>query len=184
MTTMRTTVCKLLGWSPVAKTGLDVNTTQGLTLAGPGLALRGYDPVAYFTEGQPVIGKATYTATYNQDAYQFATEANLQAFKAHPERFVAIWRLLRLRGLRGRKIRRRPAAVEDCGRQAVPQPQSRHSGAVGKRDPGPYRQSGQALAGDQGYDTSRTRLNLPVCVHPTPPADAGRGPQDEETLRD
>ena len=88
MTKMRTTVRKLLGRSPVVTTGLDVNTTQGLTLAGPGLALRGYDPVAYFTEGQPVIGKATYTATYNQAAYQFATEANLQAFKAHPERYV------------------------------------------------------------------------------------------------
>jgi YHS domain-containing protein len=88
MTKIRTTVRKLLGRSPVVTTGLDVNTTQGLTLAGPGLALRGYDPVAYFTEGQPVIGKATYTATYNQAAYQFATEANLQAFKAHPERYV------------------------------------------------------------------------------------------------
>jgi YHS domain-containing protein len=88
MTKSRNTVRKLFGQSPVVAAGLDVNTTQGLTLAGPGLALRGYDPVAYFAEGKPVIGKAMYTATYNKAAYQFATEANLQAFKANPEKYV------------------------------------------------------------------------------------------------
>jgi YHS domain-containing protein len=88
MTTFRTIVRKLFGRSPVVQAGADVNTTHGLTLAGPGLALRGYDPVAYFTAGKPVIGTATYTATYNGAAYQFATEAHLQAFKANPAQYV------------------------------------------------------------------------------------------------
>jgi YHS domain-containing protein len=88
MTTLRTLVRKLLGGSATPLAGVDVNTTHGLTLAGPGLALRGYDPVAYFTEGKPVIGKATYTATYNGATYQFASEAHLQAFKANPAQYV------------------------------------------------------------------------------------------------
>jgi len=88
MTTLRTLVRKLFGGSPAPVAGIDVNTTHGLTLAGPGLALRGYDPVAYFTEGKPVIGKATYTAMYNGATYQFASEAHLQAFKANPAQYV------------------------------------------------------------------------------------------------
>ena len=88
MTKIRTALHQIFGRSPVVTTGIDVNTTQGLTLAGPGLALRGYDPVAYFTEGKPVIGKAAYTATYRNATYQFASEANLQAFQANPETYV------------------------------------------------------------------------------------------------
>ena len=60
MTKIRTLVRKMFGRLPADHVGVDVNTTHGLTLAGPGLALRGYDPVAYFTKGTPVIGKATY----------------------------------------------------------------------------------------------------------------------------
>jgi len=52
------------------------------------LALRGYDPVAYFTEGKPIIGTATYTATHHAATYRFATEANLDAFKANPDQYV------------------------------------------------------------------------------------------------
>ncbi len=88
MTKIRTFTRKMFGRLPVDHAGVAVNTTQGLTLAGPGLALRGYDPVAYFTEGKPVIGTATYTATYNEATYRFTTEENLKAFNATPEKYV------------------------------------------------------------------------------------------------
>lgn len=88
MSKIRTIVRKLFGGSSVALAGVAVNTTQGLTLAGPGLALRGYDPVAYFTEGQAVLGTATYTATYNGATYRFATQAHLETFKANPGQYV------------------------------------------------------------------------------------------------
>ncbi len=99
MTTIRTLVPRTLiavltaamlmfGLLPAALAGPDVNTTQGLTLAGPGLALRAYDPVAYFTEGKPVIGKATYSATHHEATYRFATKAHLKAFKSNPEKYV------------------------------------------------------------------------------------------------
>jgi len=76
MTTMHTMVPKtliavlaastlLFGLLSAALAGPEVNVTQGLTLAGTGLALRGYDPVAYFTEGRPVMGQATYAAVHS-----------------------------------------------------------------------------------------------------------------------
>ena len=81
-------VALIMGLSAVALAGADVNTTRGLTSDGPGLALRGYDPVAYFTEGKPVLGQAKYSAAHNEATYRFATKANLRMFKADPEKYV------------------------------------------------------------------------------------------------
>ena len=88
MAKIRTLIPRMFGRSSVARSGADVNTTQGLTLAGPGLALRSYDPVAYFTEGKPVIGTATYTATHNGATYRFASQENLEVFKSNPDKYV------------------------------------------------------------------------------------------------
>ena len=43
-----------------AQAANDVNVSTGVTLAGPGLAAHGYDVVAYFTDGKPVIGSDAY----------------------------------------------------------------------------------------------------------------------------
>jgi YHS domain-containing protein len=68
--------------------GPDVNTSGGYTLAGAPLALRGYDPVAYFQDGKPVLGSAKYSAVHAGAAYQFASEENLKLFKKTPERYA------------------------------------------------------------------------------------------------
>ena len=83
-----TAVTLIVGLSPVALAGVDVNTTRGLTITGPGLALHGYDPVAYFTEGKPVMGQATHATTHNDATYRFSSKANLKAFKASPAQYV------------------------------------------------------------------------------------------------
>ena len=44
--------------------------------------------MAYFTDGKPVIGQATYTATYHEATYQFAIAAHLQTFQANPTQYV------------------------------------------------------------------------------------------------
>jgi len=99
MTTMHTMVPKaliavlaastrLFGLLSAALAGPEVNVTQGLTLAGTGLELRGYDPVAYFTEGRPDMGQATYAAVHSGATYRCATQAHLQAFEANPETYV------------------------------------------------------------------------------------------------
>lgn len=53
-----------------------------------GIALHGYDPVAYFTEGRPTPGSARYTATHEGAVYQFATEEHRARFEANPSNYA------------------------------------------------------------------------------------------------
>lgn len=55
---------------------------------GSGFAIQGYDPVAYFTEGEPVKGSDDFTATYDGATYRFASAANRDAFVADPEKYA------------------------------------------------------------------------------------------------
>jgi len=51
---------------------------------GAGMAISGYDPVAYFTESKPMKGKAEYTLEYDGAMWQFASMENRDMFKADP----------------------------------------------------------------------------------------------------
>lgn len=53
-----------------------------------GLAIRGFDPVAYFREGRPVRGGAAHTHAWRGATWRFATAANRDAFVADPVRFA------------------------------------------------------------------------------------------------
>ena len=59
-----------------------------INLDSSGLALKGYDPVAYFTERKPVQGKAEFTAGHEGATYRFSSAANRDAFAAAPEKYV------------------------------------------------------------------------------------------------
>lgn len=61
----------------------------GLTVfAERGLAIRGYDPVAYFVEGRPVRGQAAFTHGWNGATWRFASAANRDRFAADPAAFA------------------------------------------------------------------------------------------------
>ena len=53
-----------------------------------GVALRGHDPVAYFTEGRPRRGDPALAADWGCARWLFATAANRDAFLAAPERYA------------------------------------------------------------------------------------------------
>ena len=53
-----------------------------------GGAIRGYDPVAYFTEGKPVKGSGDFTLEYKGATWKFSSAQNRQAFADAPERFA------------------------------------------------------------------------------------------------
>jgi YHS domain-containing protein len=57
-------------------------------LDSSGLALQGYDPVAYFTEQKPVRGKPEFTAQHEGATYRFANAANRDAFAAAPGKYA------------------------------------------------------------------------------------------------
>ncbi len=52
-----------------------------------GLALQGYDPVAFFTEQKPVKGMADIQSTYHGGTYRFATAEHKALFDANPEKY-------------------------------------------------------------------------------------------------
>ena len=78
----------LAGSISMAHALYETNTSTGMTLAGAPLAIHGYDPVAYFTEGQARVGKATLTAKHGDAAYRFVSEANKEEFERNPERYA------------------------------------------------------------------------------------------------
>jgi YHS domain-containing protein len=58
-----------------------------LNLDKSGLALQGYDPVAFFTDSKPVKGNAEFVHRHGGATYQFATQENRDAFKADPAKY-------------------------------------------------------------------------------------------------
>lgn len=52
-----------------------------------GLALQGYDVVAFFTVGAPVPGKAEFSTTHRGARYQFHSARNLELFRADPGKY-------------------------------------------------------------------------------------------------
>ena len=51
-------------------------------------AIRGYDPVAYFTAGEPTRGSDEFTAEWQGATYRFASAENQAKFKADPEAYA------------------------------------------------------------------------------------------------
>jgi YHS domain-containing protein len=52
------------------------------------LALKGYDPVAYFTDGKAMPGNPQYETAYDGTRYRFASAQHLELFKADPDRYA------------------------------------------------------------------------------------------------
>jgi hypothetical protein len=50
-----------------------------------GLAIGGFDPVAYFTEAQPLVGQPGFEASEAGVVWRFRNEGNRAFFLAHPE---------------------------------------------------------------------------------------------------
>jgi YHS domain-containing protein len=53
-----------------------------------GIAVGGYDPVAFFTDGKPTPGDPGVTSTYKGATYLFASKAHKTQFEGHPEKYV------------------------------------------------------------------------------------------------
>ena len=58
------------------------------TSAFDDIAVQGYDPVAYFTQGKPVKGTKDFTTTWKGAEFRFASAANRDAFKKNPEAYA------------------------------------------------------------------------------------------------
>jgi YHS domain-containing protein len=66
-----------------------VNTIKPGLFGGRGdTAILGYDPVAYFTVGKPVKGLDTFVHDWMGAKWKFSSAANLELFKASPEKYA------------------------------------------------------------------------------------------------
>ena len=61
-----------------------------LNVDAKGIALEGYDPVAYFPEGggRPKRGDSRLSSRFEGATYLFATQANFERFQADPKKYV------------------------------------------------------------------------------------------------
>jgi YHS domain-containing protein len=78
----------LLGSVSVPANAFNNQSKASVNLSDNGLALRGYDPVAYFTVAKPTPGVAEFKATHDGATYQFASAANRDAFLKEPAKFA------------------------------------------------------------------------------------------------
>ncbi|MBN2418721.1 MAG: YHS domain-containing protein, partial [Deltaproteobacteria bacterium] len=53
-----------------------------------GLAINGYDPVAYFILEKPVKGAKEYTFNWNGAEWRFSSSRHLDLFKSDPEKYA------------------------------------------------------------------------------------------------
>ena len=66
-----------------------VNTLKGgLFGSRANVAILGYDPVAYFTDGRPVKGDPAFVFEWVGAKWQFASQSHLDLFKAGPETYA------------------------------------------------------------------------------------------------
>ena len=67
----------------------DVPITSGLVnKTSAGLAMQGYDPVAYFIDHKPLKGDAKHAADFDGATYLFASDAHRELFLAAPTKYV------------------------------------------------------------------------------------------------
>jgi YHS domain-containing protein len=76
---------RLLPWLAAC---LMVAFTTSATAQNVRVVLKGYDPVAYFTDGKPMKGDARYSYDFDDGRYHFASAQHRDLFKADPDRYM------------------------------------------------------------------------------------------------
>jgi YHS domain-containing protein len=71
-----------------AAASVSTNALAGEFFEHDGLALRGHDAVAYFTDKKPVKGTAKYKAEFKSSTFLFSSQANRDAFIADPSKYA------------------------------------------------------------------------------------------------
>ena len=77
----------LVGLLLFVGTPLFAGTKSLLNVDKSGLAIQGYDPVAFFTEIKPVKGKPEFKSAYQGATYLFASAENKMRFDKEPAKY-------------------------------------------------------------------------------------------------
>jgi YHS domain-containing protein len=60
----------------------------GLAQKAPPIALKGHDPVSYFTAGGPLKGASSINYDFDDTRYLFASAKNKQVFASNPDKYA------------------------------------------------------------------------------------------------
>jgi YHS domain-containing protein len=78
----RALVCGLAGATLLAGSAAYAGQTT------PRLAIKGYDPVSYFTPGKPMPGSADISYEWDGARWQFANTAHRELFQSNPDAYA------------------------------------------------------------------------------------------------
>jgi hypothetical protein len=82
----------LIGTPVVLVSGRAAAADISSPVPGKRVALRGYDPVAYFTDGRPVQGDPRFWYEFDDTVYLFASAEHRTAFIGDPDHFAPQFR--------------------------------------------------------------------------------------------
>lgn len=85
------TTFALLTMSHAALAAPPINTLEREGLFGyehNGIAIRGYDTVAYFTQNRPVEGRDEFSTQWTDATWKFSSQEHLDLFVEDPERYA------------------------------------------------------------------------------------------------
>ncbi|MBX7141495.1 MAG: YHS domain protein [Chitinophagales bacterium] len=115
-------------------------------------AIRGFDPVAYFTEGYPAEGLKQFHYRWNNSNWYFSSEKNLKLFIADPEKFAPQYGGWCAYGMaKGYKAKTEPDAWSIVGGKLY------LNYSTGIRDEWNKKQSEYISAADKNWPTVRLR---------------------------
>lgn len=78
----------LLSFSMIALACSSTSSHSAVNVDADGVALKGYDPVAYFTMGKPVKGDNQFEHEWNGARWLFASQEHKDLFMANPEKYA------------------------------------------------------------------------------------------------
>ena len=64
------------------------STAAPVNVNSDGIAIKGFDTVAYFTEGKPVKGDEQFQFQWSGAKWLFSSREHLELFKAAPEKYA------------------------------------------------------------------------------------------------
>ena len=89
MTTRRQFLVAAMAAVPAAAyMTLPARAAQSDIFANDGVAINGYDPVAYFTEMKPVEGDSAHSTMWKGAEWRFASAENKATFEAAPDQYA------------------------------------------------------------------------------------------------
>ncbi len=84
----RRSLAALLAGLAISTGGPAQAASSAIFTPSSGLALDGYDTVAFFTQGRPVRGEARFETAWQGARWRFSTQDHLNQFLAEPARFA------------------------------------------------------------------------------------------------